>query len=574
MLQAAFGTIRDLQRLHEITSVLIRHGLGDIVQRLGVSGVLERAGQMLQWGASADSATREPAERLRLAFEELGPTFVKLGQLLATRVDLFPPEWIREFEKLHAGVEPVPFELLLSQITTALGRSPYEVFAEVDTRAHGSASIAQVHRATLLDGTHVVLKVRRPGIEDKVRADLRLLGHLASLVDSELPEARRYQPVDIVVHFTRSLERELDFTIEASNIERFAKHFADDPFVFIPRIYAQWTSETLLVQEHIDGIPGTDLAAVEAAGLDKRVLAARGAQAILHMILVDGFFHADPHPGNVFFLPGNRIVMIDFGMVGRLAPRRRREVVDLLAGLAQMQEDPMLDVLLDWAGDAYVDESRLASDINELVFEYDNVPLRSIRIGALIRRFAAIVRDHSIVLPADLTLMFKALITMEGLGRQYDPDFHIIEHLAPLLSQVLRERYHPDAIVKRGRSAFEEFVNVVGSVPRDIARLTRDARRGKARIDLDIRRLDNFGDQLDRTLDRVTVGIMTASLVIGSSIVMTVTGGPTFLGAPVLVIIGFVGYALAFVNSLWVIYGIWRQSKRPAEAGPAPLVRR
>jgi ubiquinone biosynthesis protein len=235
-----------------------------------------------------------------------------------------------------------------------------------------------------------------------------------------------------------------------------------------------------------------------------------------------------------------------------------------------MEEDPMLDVLLDWAGDAYVDESRLASDISELVFEYDNVPLRSIRIGALIRRFAAIVRDHSIVLPADLTLMFKALITMEGLGRQYDPDFHIIEHLAPLLKQVLRERYHPDALMGRGRSALEEFVNVVGSVPRDIARLTRDARRGKARIDLDIRRLDSFGDQLDKTLDRVTVGIMTASLVIGSSIVMTVTGGPTFLGVPVLLVIGFIGYAIAFVNSLWVLYGIWRQSKRRSDAGAAP----
>jgi ubiquinone biosynthesis protein len=282
------------------------------------------------------------------------------------------------------------------------------------------------------------------------------------------------------------------------------------------------------------------------------------------MILVDGFFHADPHPGNVFYLPGNRIVMIDFGMVGRLAPRRRREVVDLLAGLAQMEEDPMLDVLLDWAGDAYVDEARLAADINDLAFEYESVPLKSIRIGALVRRFAAIVREHSIVLPADLTLMFKALITMEGLGRQYDPDFHIVEHLAPLLRQVLRERYRPDELVVRGRSAFEEFVNLVGSVPRDLARLTRDARRGKARIDLDIRRLDSFGDQLDKTLDRVTMGIMTASLVIGSSIVMTVSGGPTFFGIPVLLVIGFAGYAVAFVNSVWVIYGIWRQSKRPS----------
>jgi ubiquinone biosynthesis protein len=292
------------------------------------------------------------------------------------------------------------------------------------------------------------------------------------------------------------------------------------------------------------------------------VLAARGAETILHMILVDGFFHADPHPGNVFYLPGNRIVLIDFGMVGRLAPRRRREVVDLLAGLAQMEEEPMLDVLLDWAGDSYVDETRLAADINELVFEYETVPLGSIRIGALVRRFAAIVRDHSIVLPADLTLMFKALITMEGVGRQYDPEFHIIEHLAPLLRQALRERYRPDALVGRSRSAFEEFLNVVGSVPRDLARLTRDARRGKARIDLDVRRLDSFGNQLDKTLDRVTMGIMTASLVIGSSIVMTVPGGPMLLGIPVLLVIGFAGYAVAFVNSVWVIYGIWRQSKR------------
>ena len=224
------------------------------------------------------------------------------------------------------------------------------------------------------------------------------------------------------------------------------------------------------------------------------MLAARGAEAILRMILVDGFFHADPHPGNVFFLPGNRIVLIDFGMVGRLAPRRRREVVDLLAGLAQMEEEPMLDVLLDWAGDAYVDEARLAADVNDLVFEYEGVPLASIRIGALIRRFAAIVREHSIVLPADLTLMFKALITMEGLGRQYDPDFHIVEHLdaaaAPRAARALSAR---TSSCGRGRSAVDEFLNVVGSVPRDIARLVRDARRGKTRIDLDLKRLDNFG---------------------------------------------------------------------------------
>jgi len=562
MLQVAFSTMRDLPRLQEITSVMIRHGLGDVVRRIGVSTVLERAGQILSWGASAEAMKLDPPQRLRHALQELGPTFIKLGQVLATRVDLFPPEWIAELEKLHSEVPPVPFEQLLPELTRALGRSPFEVFVDLDTAAQGSASIAQVHRAKLVDGTEVVLKIRRPGIRPKVEADLRLLGHLASLIDSEMPEARRYQPVEIAAQFAHSLERELDFTVEATNIERFAAHFEGDPYIVIPKVHPEYTTETLLVQEHVSGIPGTDMAAVEAAGLDKKVIAARGAEVLLNMILVDGFFHADPHPGNVFFLPGNRIVMIDFGMVGRLAPRRRREVVDLLAGLAQMEEQPMLDVLLDWAGDAYVDDTRLASDINDLVFDYDGVPLASIRIGVLLRRFAGIVREHSIVLPADLTLMFKALITMEGLGRQYDPEFHIVEHLTPLLRKVLLERYKPGELARRGRSAASEFLNVVGSLPRDMTRLVREARRGKTRIDLDLKRLDTFSKQLDETLDRVTVGIMTASLVIGSAIIMTVQGGPQILGIPVLGAIGFMGYALAFVNSVWVIYGIWRSTKK------------
>jgi ubiquinone biosynthesis protein len=562
MLQVALGSMRDLPRLQEITSVLIRHGLGDIVRRIGVSTALGRAGQILQWGASPEVMQLDPPVRVRMALQELGPTFVKLGQVLATRVDLFPPEWVTEFEKLHNEVPPVPFEALLPELTQSLGRSPFEVFVDLETTPQGSASIAQVHRALLPDGTKVVLKIRRPGIRSKVEADLRLLGHLAALIESELPEARRYQPVEIAAQFARSLERELDFTIEAMNIERFAKHFVDDPYIVIPKVYPQWTSETLLVQEHIEGIPGTDLAAVEAAGLDKKILAARGADVLLSMILEDGFVHADPHPGNVFFLPGNRIVMIDFGMVGRLAPRRRREVVDLLAGLAQMEEQPMIDVLLDWAGDAYVDDVRLAADINDLVFDYESVPLASIRIGVLLRRFAEIVREHSIVLPADLTLMFKALVTMEGLGRQYDPGFHIVPHLQPLLQRVLMQRYHPRELSRRGRGVAAEILNLVGSVPRDVGRLVREARRGKTRIDLDLKRLDDFGQQLDETLDRVTVGIMTASLVIGSSIVMTVHGGPEVAGIPVLGAIGFMGYSVAFINSAWVIYGIWRSNRK------------
>jgi len=561
MLRQTLGIMRELPRLHEIASVFIRHGLGDFVQRIGIAGVLERAGQILHRSPATDAVTLDPAQRMRMALEELGPTFVKLGQVMATRVDLFPPRWIAEFEKLHADVPAVPFEELVPQLTRALGAPPFEAFRDIDPRAQGAASIAQVHRAKLQDGTPVVLKVRRPGVRETIDADLRLLRRVAELIESEIPEARRYRPSEIAEQFARSLEREADFVTETRNIERFAKNFAGDPHIVIPRIYPEWTSDVLLVQEHVEGIPATNLPAVEKAGLDRKLLAARGVDAFLKMILLDGFFHADPHPGNVFYLPGNRMVIIDFGMVGRLSPQRRAQVIDLLGGLARMAEEPMLEVLLDWAGDAYVDEAKLAADVNEMVFDYEGMPLRDIRVGNVIRQFAAIVRAHSIVLPSDLSLMFKTLITLEGLGRQYDPDFHIINHLTPLVKTALAERYQPGELVRRGRGMVSEFMNVVGGVPRDLARFLREARRGKTRIDLDLKRLDSFGRQLDRTLDRVTVGIMTASLVIGSAIVLGVRDGPEVLGIPVLPVIGLLGYILAVVNSLWIVYGIWRSGR-------------
>jgi ubiquinone biosynthesis protein len=236
-------------------------------------------------------------------------------------------------------------------------------------------------------------------------------------------------------------------------------------------------------------------------------------------------------------------------------------VTDLLAGLARMEEEPMLDVLLDWAGDAYVDEAKLAADVNELVFEYEDIPLKGIRIGSVVRQFAAIVREHSIVLPSDLSMMFKTLITLEGLGRQYDPDVHIIDHLAPLLRNVIDERYQPLELARRGRGMLTAFFNLLGSVPRDFARLLREARRGKLRVDLDLKRLDQFGHRMERVLDRVTMGILTASLVIGSAIVMSVPEGPVLFGVPVLTTLGLAGYLAALVISLWIIYGIWRAGR-------------
>jgi ubiquinone biosynthesis protein len=561
MIWGTHGAAGDLSRLREISSVLIRHGLGDLVRRTGLATTLERAGQILHWGEVGKLAEIEPQERFRRSLEELGPTFVKLGQVLSTRPDLLSPSWIAELERLHSDVAPISFDEILPQIEKALGRSPFEVFAEVEREPHAAASIAQVHRAKLPSGAPVALKIRRPGISAKIAADLRLLDHLANLIEHEMSEARRYAPVQVVAQFRRSLERELDLAVEARHVDRFARNFADDPHILIPKVYWDFTSSLMNVQEYVAGIRGTDLPAITAADLDRKVLAARGADAVLKMILVDGFFHADPHPGNVLYLPGNRIALIDFGMVGRLSALRRSQIVDLLAGIVGQDDQAMLDVLLDWTGEHGVDEARLAADVGELAFDFADTELKDLRISALLQRVAALLREHAILLPADLTLMFKALISLEGLGRQYDPKFRLVDRVRPFLDRALSERYQPVVALRRGQATLANTFDLLTAVPRDLARLVKDARRGRMRVDLDLKRLDSFGERLHNTIDRMTIGIMTSSLVIGSSIVMTVGGGPTLFGVSVLTLFGLVGYLIAFFNSLWIILAIWRSDR-------------
>ncbi|HEY9097929.1 MAG TPA: AarF/UbiB family protein [Thiobacillus sp.] len=558
MLWETLSVVRDLPRLHEIAVVMIRYGWGDLVRLLGISGMLERAGRVLHWHSTSEINTLDAPVRIRRALEELGPTFVKLGQLLATRVDVFPPQWIAEFEKLHSQVPAVPYELLHADLVAALKGDPHEIFAEFDPVPLAAASIAQVHRARLKDGTSVVVKIRRPGIEAIIRADLRILEHAARLLESEAPDLRRYDPVQIVSHFRRSLNRELDLAKEARNIEQFARNFADDPLVTIPRVYWEHTNDRVIVQEQIIGMSGVAPDRLREHGLDPVVLAARGADTVLRMVLEHGYFHADPHPGNVLFLPGNRIGMIDFGMVGMLTHIRRNQIVDMLNGLTHMDEQALLQVLLDWSGDAVADEDRLAYEVAELLHNYDDLQLKDVKIGALLNDIAALMRDNDLVMPADLTLLFKTLITLEGLGQQLDPHFHMVDNVTPFVERIIQQRYTPKALFERGKESVREALEVVADLPRDLRHLLKDVRRGRIKIDLDLKRLDHFGHQLDRASNRITMGILTASLVVGSSIIMTVKGGPQLFGLP---LFGLLGFLIAFFNSLWIIFSIWRSGK-------------
>ncbi|MDD3353256.1 AarF/UbiB family protein, partial [Zoogloea sp.] len=450
MLWETFAAIRDLGRLHDIASVLIRYGFGDLVRRLGLASSLERAGKILHWHEQSELTTLEPATRVRKALEELGPSFVKLGQILATRVDLFPDEWISEFSKLQDQAPALPFEALRPQLLEDLGEAPETVFAHIATTPLAAASLAQVHQAILQDGTAVVLKIRRPGIRPIVEADLRLLARLAEIFENEIPDLCRYHPKEIVRQFTLSLRRELDFAAECRNAERVAALFQDQPNIVIPRVHWQWCGERLNVQDFIAGISGRDLAGADAAGLDRRQLARSGAEAVLRMMLESGFFHADPHPGNVFYLPDNRIAFIDFGMIGRLSPERRTQVAQLLHGLVSRNSELVVDILEDWSrsgeGPTTDARNRLASEVDSFLDTYHGLPLAQLNLGRLLNDLLTLLRDNALHLPPDLALMIKAFVTLEGMGRQLDPQFDISSEAMPFLERLLLAHASPAAL--------------------------------------------------------------------------------------------------------------------------------
>lgn len=553
----------NLGRLQEIAGVLVRHGLGELVRRWGLAGALDKAGHRLHWDHAADLAQLPPPVQLRKALEELGPTFVKLGQILAGRADMFGPEWIAEFEKLHSQVPALPFESLRAQLREDLGGEPERVFAWFDPEPLAAASIAQVHRARLHDGTEVVVKIRRPGIREVIDADLRLLDRLAALAEAELPALAPYRLRLLLREFGRSLHRELDLASECRSAERLAKNMAVLPWVSIPRTHWAWTHERVNVQDHVHGIPGQALEQLAQAGLDQRLLARRGAQAVLKMIVEDGFFHADPHPGNVFYLPEHRIAFIDFGMVGHLTQRRRQQLLKLLLGLVQREPQAVVDVLLDWTRDGQpVPQDRLESEVEAFIDQYHGTPLAELSLGRMLVDVSAILRENRLALPPDLALLIKTFITLEGLGRGLDPDFHMASEALPLLQQVVRSRYRPRALARRTWGSLQRLMELAEQLPQDLGRLLRRARQGRMGLDIESRSLRHVGDQLDRAANRLSLALIIAALIIGSSIVMTVGGGPTLLGLPAFGLLGFLG---AGIGALWLGRAIWRSRRHEDE---------
>lgn len=545
----------DLGRVQALAAILIRYGFGDVLRRLGLARALARSGKVVPLGHLDELVALPAPVRVRRAMEEMGPSFVKLGQVLATRVDLFPPEWIAEFSRLQNAVPPVPFEAIRTEITEALGAAPESAFLWLDPEPLAAASIAQVHRARLHDGREVVAKVRRPGIRPVIEADLRLMQHLAKLIESKFPDLRRFHPAGVVQQFKSSLMRELDLAAECRHAERIAASFANDDRIMVPAVYWPLTRERMNVQDFVDGIPVADLEALDAAGVDRKQVARTGAQAILKMMLEDGFFHADPHPGNVFVLRDGRIAVIDFGMVGRLSQARRAEVVSLLFGLVERDPGRVTEVLLEWTEGPGVDEVQLTLDIDGFVDRYHGVPLGQLDLVGMLLDVTALLRSHQLALPADLALLIKVCITLEGLGRNLDPDFEMAREARPFLRRAMVAQRGPRAIARRGAHAMADTAGLLASLPGELRRLMRVLRAGGPKLRMEVEQLPEFSHQVAHSANRLAGSMVIAALIVGSSITMTVKGGPTLLGLPFFGLLGFVGASLA---GLWLLWSIFR----------------
>lgn len=544
----------DTARVQTLAGILVRHGFGDLLRRLGIARALHRVDGTLPVERLEHWISEPAPVRVRHALEEMGPCFVKLGQLLATRVDLFPPEWIDEFSRLQNAVPPVPFEALRREMEESLGQAAEVAFLSIDPAPLAAASIAQVHRARLPDGREVVIKVRRPGIRPLVEADLRLLQFAARRMEARFPGLRRFHPVGMVRQFRQSLLQELDLAAECRNAERIAASFSADARMLVPAVYWPCTNERMNVQDYVDGIPLADLDSLDRSGVDRVAIARTGAQLVLKMMLRDGFFHADPHPGNVFALPDSRIALIDFGMVGRLSPARRGEVVQLLFGLVERDAERVCAVLLDWAGEAAVDGAELATDVDAFIDRYHSVPLAQLDLARMLLDVTVLLRQHSLALPADLALLIKVCLTLDGLGRRLDPAFDMATQARPFLRRAMIEQYRPAALARRGLNALADVSALLVSVPHELRRLLRTLKAGKTGVRLQVEELRDFSRDVSHSANRLAGSLVIAALIVGSSITMTVAGGPTLLGLPFFGLLGFVGASLAGVWLLWAIF--------------------
>lgn len=552
--------IRSLKRYRQVLGILITYGFGHIVEQLNIDYYFELGKRIVSLGtASRDLERLSQPERLRLALEELGPTFIKLGQLLSTRPDVISGEYLVELKKLQDRVPEVGTEEVLAQVHLELGRPVEELFQHFEPLPLATASIAQVHRGCLKSGEQVVFKIRRPEIENVIETDVDILMGLAYLVDKHLPGGDMYDPIGLVKEFRRTIYRELDFSREGRTIDRFSTNFAEDETVRIPKVYWEFSGRSVLTLEYLSGIKISNVEELQQAGYDLKKIARTGATAFLTQVFEHGFFHADPHPGNLHILPNNVICIFDFGMVGRLDDDLKLQLTELLLSVLKRDVDHIISQLL-YSGEL-IDDSNLKNlkrDLSEFIDDYYDILLQDLKVGKLLIDFIEILTEYRIKFPSNMMLLSRALIAMEGIGRQLDPGFNMVEHLQPFTEKIVKERYSPANMSKEMLKTFQSYQSLGKSLPRDIKEFINRVNRNKFKIDLEHRGLERMITDLDKSTNRISFSMVIAALIIGSSLIMQTDKGPILFGFPVL---GLFGYTIAGFLGLGLAIAILRSGR-------------
>ena len=550
--------IRSIRRYLNIVRVLSTYGFDQALEMLGLADMVVRSRKLFR-RSMPDIARLTAAERMRLALEELGPTFIKLGQILSTRPDVIPHAFVHEFEKLQDDVPGFPFEEVLSQISAELGGPVEKFFAEIDPVPLAAASIAQVHKARLKTGEEVAIKVRRPGIVAVVESDIGALMALAGLAERHLSGSELYDPVGLVREFARTIRREMDFTREGHTIEKFRDNFVRTPWMYFPRVYWEQSSRGVLTMEYVSGVKVSDREKLVEGGIDVKLVARRGADAFLEMVLNHGFFHGDLHPGNVLILPDNVICLLDYGIVGRLDEELKTFLTDILSAIVNRDMDEVVSLLL-FAGDISdtLDIGTLKRDLFNFIDSYYEIPLKEIEVGRMLMEFIEIITLYNIRIPSDLMLLIKSLVLIEGMGRALDPAFDMVEHLRPFIMKAIRQKFSPRRISRDINQILFSYLNLARNIPRDLKEIINRINRNKFKIDLEHRGLDKFTADFDRSINRLSTSMILAAVIIGSSIIMQIDKGPTVMGFPVL---AFMGYTVAGFVGLWLVYAIIRSGR-------------
>jgi ubiquinone biosynthesis protein len=552
--------MRHMSRYRDIAVALLRHGFEMVVEEIGFSQFLPLPQRLRVDKKEKNGKTI--GERIRLVLEELGPTFVKLGQLASTRPDLIPEHIIRELEKLQDQVPPFSFADVRRIIEEELGGELDHIFRSFEEAPLAAASIGQVHRAILHSGEKVAVKIQRPHIAAIIETDLEILQDLTVLAERRLEWAAQYRIRDILDELSKSLRLELDYTVEARNAEKFSKQFQSDPTIYVPKVLWDYSTKKVLTMEYVEGIKLGELERLKQGGHNLKILAERLAKGMFQQIFMEGFFHGDPHPGNVLALPGDVIAFIDFGMVGRITPEMKYHLSSIIIALMRQSTDGVMKAIGDMGlVPDEVDVSQLRQDIEQLREKYYHIPLSQVSLGEAVQDLLHVAFRHSIRIPSDLTLLGKALLTVEGVVEKLDPDFSVIDIAEPFGRQLLKERMRPKNVAEMAWKRLSDYGELFGDLPKNVKELTRLMKQGKVRLEIGIpdldfllRKLDQISNRLSFSIVLLSFSIIMVGIIIGSSMGRQST---LLWKIPAIEI----GFGVATLMFCWLLYSIFRSGR-------------